>query len=115
MVPTHLIGEWRNIVHPIDDGHVLIEVEVFAEFLEPGMEISNIGNRFDNGFAVECEDQSECCMRGGVLRAEVEGVEKLLVRASHVVRYQLLRRHVGQLSDRVIVWKLCRSPWPRSG
>src|SRR5438105_699737 len=93
MMPADFIGERRDIVHPIDDGYVLIEVEIFAEFLETGMKKADIGHGLDYCFAVECEDQSKRCMGGRVLWPEVESVEELLIGASNVVRYQLFDRH----------------------
>jgi hypothetical protein len=36
--PAHLVGDRADVVHPVDDRDVLVEVEVLAELLEPAVQ-----------------------------------------------------------------------------
>ena len=80
MVPGDFVGHRRNVVHAIDDGDVLVVVQVFAELLEAAMEVADVRDRLDDGFAVESQDQAQRRVRGRVLRPEVQGPEVILVR-----------------------------------
>ena len=79
VMPGDLVGDRRDVVHPIDDGDVLVVVEVFAELLEAGVQVADVGHGLDDGLAVEGEDEAQRGVRGRVLRAEVERPEVLLV------------------------------------
>ena len=79
VVPGDLVGDRRDVVHPIDDGDVLVEVEVFAELLEATVQVADVGHRLDDRLAVEGEEQAQRGVRGRVLRAEVERPEVLLL------------------------------------
>ena len=97
-----LVGDRRDVVHPVDDRHVLVEVEIFAEFLEAGVQVADVGHGLDDGLAVECEDEAQCGVRGRVLRAEVQSVEELLVRAGDVLHgSSCFKRHEEPLALRI--------------
>jgi hypothetical protein len=57
VVPGHLIGHRRDVVHPVDDGDVLVVVEVLAELLEAGVQKADVRDRLDDRLAVQGEDQ----------------------------------------------------------
>ena len=63
----------------VDDRDVLIEVEVFTQLLEPGVQVADVRDGVDYGLAVEREDEPQGGVRGRVLGAEVQGVEELLI------------------------------------
>ena len=48
VMPGDLVGDRRDVIHPIDDGDVLVEVEVFAELLEAAVQIADVGHRLDD-------------------------------------------------------------------
>ena len=56
----------RDVVHPVDDGDVLVVVEVLAELLETGVQKADVRHGLDDRFAVECEDEPQvwCAWRG---------------------------------------------------
>ena len=82
VMPGDLVGERRDVIHPIDDGHVLVVIQVLAELLEAAVQIADVGDRLDDRFAVERQDQAQGRVRGRVLRAEVERPEVFLCRRS---------------------------------
>ena len=45
VMPGNFIGDRRNVIHPIDDGDILVVVEMFAEFLETAMQIADVRAR----------------------------------------------------------------------
>ena len=98
VMPGDLVGDRRDVVHAIDDGDVLVEVEVLAELLEAGMQIADVGHRLDDGFAVQGEDEAQGGMRGRVLRTEVEGPEVVL----------------GPRRSASVVWQRVRGAWTYS-
>ena len=51
---------------------------MLAEFLETAVQIADIGDGLDDGFAVNRQDQAQRGVRGRVLRTEVEGPEIVL-------------------------------------
>jgi len=48
MVPRDLIRHWRDVVHPIDDGHVLVVIQLLAKLLEAAVQIADVWNRLDD-------------------------------------------------------------------
>ena len=48
MMPGDLVRHRRNVIHPVDDRHILIEIEVFAELLEPAVQIADMRHRIDD-------------------------------------------------------------------
>ena len=81
VVPGDLVGDRRDVVHPVDDGDVLVEVEVLAELLEAAVQVADVRHGLDDGLAVEGEDEAQRGVRGRVLRPEVERPEVFLVGA----------------------------------
>ena len=90
VVPGDFIRHRADVVHPVDDGHILIEVEIFTEFFEPGVKVTDIRHGFDDGLTIEGQDQSERGVRSRVLRAEVEREQVLLLRPGLVGRCPLI-------------------------
>ena len=78
MVPRHLVHRRADVVLPVDDRDVLVEVQMLAEFLEPGVQIPDVGRGFFDPLAVELEDEPQRRVRGRVLRPEVERPGRLL-------------------------------------
>ena len=81
VVPGDLVVDRRDVVHPIDDGDVLIEVEVLAELFEAAVEIADIGDGLDDGFAIESQNEAQRGVRGWMLRTEIEGPQVILLGA----------------------------------
>src|SRR5262249_30053151 len=79
VVPGDLVADRGNVIHPIDDRHVLVVIEVLPELLDPGVQVADVRDRLDDRLAVEGEDEAQGSVRGRVLRAEVERVEELLL------------------------------------
>ena len=76
--PGNLVRDRRDVVHPIDDRHVLVVREVLAQLLEAAVQIADVGNGFHDPFTVQREHQPQRRVRCGVLRTEVQGPEILL-------------------------------------
>ena len=91
MVPGHLVHRRADVVLAVDDRHVLVEVEVFAQFLEPGMEIADVGRGLDDPLAVELENQPQRRVRGGMLRPEVQRPGGLLAIRSRAPARRAIR------------------------
>ncbi len=79
VMPGHLVGDRRDVIHPIDDGDILIEIEILAQLFEAGMQIADVGNGLDDGFAVERQDEAQRGVRGRMLRTEIERPQILLL------------------------------------
>ena len=71
MMPRDFVGQRRNIIHAVDDGHILIEVQDFPQLFKTAMQVADIRRRVDDHFAIELEHQTQSGVRGRVLRAEV--------------------------------------------
>ena len=96
VVPGHLVHRRADVVLAVDDRHVLVEVEVFAQLLEPGVQIADVGRGLDDPLAVELEDQPQRGVRGRMLRPEVERPGRLLV-----LRCRALGRRAIRSSSRL--------------
>ena len=72
VVPSHLVHGRADVVLAVDNRDVLVEIEVFPQFLEPGMEIADVGYGIHDPLAVELEDQPERGVRRRMLRPEVQ-------------------------------------------
>ena len=57
VVPGHLVHRRADVVLAVGDRHVLVEVEVFAQFLEARVKIADVGRGLDDPLAVQLEDQ----------------------------------------------------------
>ena len=80
MMPGHLVGHGRNVVHAIDDGDVLVVIEVLAELLEAAVQVADVRHGIDNRLAVECENQAQGGVRGRMLRTEIQRPKIFFVR-----------------------------------
>ena len=80
VVPGDFVGERRQIIHPVDDGNVLVEVEVLTQFLEATVKVADIGDSVENFLAVEGENEPQGGVSCGVLRAEIQGPDVFAVR-----------------------------------
>ena len=78
MMPGHVIGHRRNVIHAIGDGHVLVVIQLFTNLLETRMQIPDIGHRVDNPFPIQFEDQPQSRVRGRMLGAKVQGPDIIL-------------------------------------
>src|SRR5207248_823340 len=78
-VPGHVVGQRRNVVHPVGDRDILVVIEVLADFLEAAMEIADVWDGIDDPLAVKFENEAERGMRGRMLRAEVERPQVVLL------------------------------------
>ena len=78
MVPGHVVGHRRDVVHPVGDRDVLVVVQVLADLLEARMQIADVGHGVDHPFAVELQHEPQGGVRGGMLRAEVQRPEVVL-------------------------------------
>jgi len=72
VVPGALVGDRRDVIHPIDDGDILVVVEVLAELLEAAVQVADVGHGLDDGLAVEGEDEAQRGVRGWVLRPDID-------------------------------------------
>ena len=79
MVPRDLVVQRRNIIHPVDDGHILVEVKVLAQLLETGMQIADVWHRIDDGLTIERQNQSQRGVCRRMLRTKVQRPEIFLV------------------------------------
>jgi len=72
VVPGDLIQGGTDVVLAVGDRDILVEIQVLAQLLEPGVQVADIGRRADDPLAVQLQDQADRRVRGGVLRPEVE-------------------------------------------
>jgi hypothetical protein len=75
VMPGHVVGHRRDVVHPVGDGHVLVEREMFADFLEAGMQIAHLGHRIDHPLALELQHEPQGGVGRRMLRAEIQRPE----------------------------------------
>ena len=62
----------RDVVHAIGDSHILVVIQVLADFFEARVQVADVGNRVDDALAIKLEHDPQRGVRGGVLRAEVQ-------------------------------------------
>ena len=55
MVPSDFVGHRRDVVHAVDNGYVLVEVQYFAELFESTVQEANIGLCIHDHFAIELQ------------------------------------------------------------
>ena len=72
MMPGHVVGHRRDVVHPVGDGHVLVVVQMLADLLKPGMQIADVRHRFDHTFAIQLQDNPQRGVRRRMLRTEIQ-------------------------------------------
>ena len=97
VVPGHLIGDRRNIIHPIDNRDILVIVEVFAEFLEAAVQVTDVGHGLDDGFPIEGEDQAQRGVRRRVLRPKIQRPLIIFLDPVRPQGIQFFQRHVFNL------------------
>ena len=73
MMKRDLVIDRSRVIHSVDDGDILIVIQMLHELFEAGMEIPNMRRGFDDPLAVEFEDEAERGVGGRMLRAEIEG------------------------------------------
>ena len=72
MVPRNFIRERRQIIHAVNDGHILVKIQMLAQFLETAVQIANVGHSIQNTLTIQRQHQSQSRVRRWVLRTEVE-------------------------------------------
>ena len=72
MMPSDFVGHRRYIVHAVNDGDVLIEIQYLAELFEAAMQETDIGFRIDDHLAIELQHQTQRCVCCGMLRPEIQ-------------------------------------------
>jgi len=97
VMPRNFVGQRRDVIHPVDDGDVLIEVEMLAELFEAAVQVADIGNGFDDLFTVERQNQPQRRMRRRMLRTEIERPQVLLFRRLGGGKVGNFERHGDQL------------------
>ena len=75
MVPSDFVGHRRNVVHAVDDGDVLVEVQYFAKLFEATVQEADIGFGIHDHFTIELQYQTQSGVRGRVLWTKIEGPE----------------------------------------
>ena len=104
MMPSNLIGQRREIIHAVNDGDILVEVEMLAELLKPRVQVADMRNSVDDLLAIERQDKPQRRMCGRMLRTKVERPQILLIGrlriASHHVRN--FKRHIFPIDSRLV-------------
>jgi hypothetical protein len=72
VVPCDFIGQRGQVVHAVDNGDVLVEVQMFAKFFEAAVQIADVGDSVENAFTVKCEYQPQSGVSCGVLWPEIQ-------------------------------------------
>jgi hypothetical protein len=72
MEPGNLVRHGRDVIHAVDDRHILVEIEVFAQFLEAAVQIADVRDGVNHLFAFQRQQQAQRGVRRRVLRAEVQ-------------------------------------------
>jgi hypothetical protein len=70
-MPGDVVRDRREVVHPVRDRDVLVEIVLLAELLKPRVQVPNVGHGPDDPLAVELEDDPQRRVRRRVLRAKV--------------------------------------------
>jgi hypothetical protein len=78
VVPGDVVRHRRDVVHPVGHGDVLVERQMFADLLEPGVQVAHLRQRVDDPLTLELEHEAERRVGGRVLGAEVERPEVVL-------------------------------------
>jgi len=81
VVPGNFIGERRQVVHPVDNGHVLVEVQMLAQLFEATVQVTDVGNGVDDLLTVQREHQTQGGVRRRVLRSEIQSPDVFAVRS----------------------------------
>ena len=69
-----LIGKHRRqIIGPVGVRHITVISNFFADLLDGTMQVSDIGNRFIDHFAVGLDHEAQHAMGAGMLRPNIDG------------------------------------------
>ena len=66
---NQVVAKWIEVIHAVGERDGLRIGFVFAGFFDAGVQVAEVRNRFDDGFAVQFQRHTEHAMRGRVLRA----------------------------------------------
>ncbi len=106
MMPGDFVGQRRDVIHPVDNRDVLIEVQMLAQLFEAGMQIADVRNRIDNRLAIQRQNQPQRGMGRRMLRAEIQRPEILLFGSIHFSKIGNVKRH---WKPRIGERQFCRS------
>ena len=67
-----VIRQRSQIIDPVRQRHALLVRLDFEFLLDPRVQVPDIRRRFDNGFAVQFQQQTQHAVRGRVLRTHIE-------------------------------------------
>src|SRR5262249_3961710 len=56
VVPRNSVGHRGDVVHAVDNGHVLVVIEIFAELFEAAVQVADVGDGLDDGFPIERQE-----------------------------------------------------------
>ncbi len=119
LVPGDFIGNRRDVVHPVDNGDILVEIEMLTQLLETGVQKTDVWCRLEDHLTVQVQNQAQRGVGGRVLGTEVQGPQTFallnLGRGNRIGQFQWHGRGVPQDSSRANGTKWCRSPIPRKG
>jgi hypothetical protein len=79
VMPGHVVGHRRDVVHPVGDSDVLVVVEMLADFLEARMQIADVGNGIYDSLAIQFQKDPQGRMRRGMLGPEIQSPQEILV------------------------------------
>ncbi len=67
-----IVRQVREIIHAIGQRHHLLPGFDLALFFDAGVQEPDVGNRLENGLAVQLQHDAQHAMRGGMLRTHVQ-------------------------------------------
>ena len=85
VMPGHVVGHRRNVVHAVGDRYVLVVIQMLADLLEARVQVTDVGNGIDNPLAVQFQNNPQRRMRCRMLRTEVKRPQVVFV--PHLVRF----------------------------
>ena len=69
---NQVVAKRIQVIHAVGERDGLRIGLVFAGFLDAGVQVAEVRNRFDDGFAVQFQRHAQHAVRGRVLRPHVE-------------------------------------------
>ena len=94
MVPSDFVGHRRDVIHPVDDRHVLVVVEDLGQLFKTAVQKTDIWLGIDDHLAVEFQYQSQGRVGCRVLRTEVQCPQAFAVAGIQVRRFDQVQRHL---------------------
>ena len=94
MVPSDFVGHRRDVIHPVDDRHVLVVVEDLGKLFKTAVQKSDVRLGFDDRLAVEFQHQTQGRVGRWVLRTEVQCPQAFAVAGIQVRRFDQVQRHL---------------------